>query len=162
MGWFVIGLIVGAIGAAAIFAINLSDFTLTAPLVAMACGLLIGALVGWRNPRPGGALLSGLLAGALAGGLLFAGQFAGVSRAVHIAGGPVWMRDISQYSPLYGWLTRGMGGLLVLLAAGVGGSFAGLLSAWTGFREPQWIPAPEDTMSLLPGPFDAEPQTEPE
>ncbi len=155
MGRFVIGLIVGAIGAAAIFAMNLGVFTLLAPLVAMACGLLIGALLGWRNPRPGDALVSGLLTGALAGVLMGFGQLAGVARVVHIAQAPVWMRDISQYSPMYGWLTRGMGGLLVLLTASIAGFFAGLLAAWTGFRTPTtpaWSPAPEDVMSILPGP----------
>lgn len=152
---FVIGLIVGAIGAVAIFALNMSAFTLLAPLVAMACALVIGALQGWRNPHPGGALGSGLLTGALAGVLMGIGQFFSVARVVHVAQVPVWMRDISQYSAMYGWLTRGMGGLLVLLTALVAGFFAGLLSAWTGFRMPAmpaWSPTPEDVMSLLPGP----------
>ena len=155
MGRFVIGLIVGAIGAAAIYAMNMSVLTLLAPLVAMACGLLIGVLLGWRNPHPGGALVSGLLTGALAGVLMSIGQFAGVDKVVHFTQVPVWMRDISPYSPMYGWLTRGMGGLLMLLTASVAGFFAGLLSAWTGFRTPPtpaWSPAPEDVMSLLPGP----------
>ncbi|HEU0027421.1 MAG TPA: hypothetical protein VFQ25_09925 [Ktedonobacterales bacterium] len=162
MGWFVIGLIVGAMGAAAIYTLDLSALTLLPPLVAILGGLVIGALSGWRNPRPGGALISGMLAGGLAGVLLVAGHFAGMARVVHMAGAPVWMRDISQYSPTYGWLTRGMGGLLVLLTTLIGGGFAGMLSAWTGFRAPSrpWIPSPEDTMSILPNPFEPEPESE--
>ena len=158
MGWFVLGLIAGAVGSAAIFTLDLSDLILLAPLVAILGGLLIGALSGWRNPSPGGALKSGMLAGGLAGVLLVVGQFSGVARMVHTAGAPIWMRDISQYSPLYGWLTRGMGGLLVLLTALIGGCFAGVLSGWTGLRAPAWLPAPEDTMSILPDPFEPEPE----
>ena len=155
MSRFVIGLIVGAIGAAAIYALNMSALTLLAPLVAMACGLLLGALLGWRNPHPRGALVSGLLTGALAGVLMGVGQLSGVARVVHFAQVPVWMRDIPPYSAMYGWLTSGMGGLLALLTALVAGFFAGLLSAWTGFRMPAmpaWSPTPDDVMSLLPGP----------
>jgi hypothetical protein len=156
MGRFVIGLIVGALGAAAIFAIDLGGFTLSPPLVAMAGGLLIGALLGWRNPYPGKALVSGLLTGGLAGLLMGIGQFVGVSQAVHLPHIPVWMRDISQYSPMYGWLTRGMGGLMLLLLAGIGGAFAGLLSAWTGLSpraQAAAVPVRSaEAANLLPGP----------
>ncbi len=154
MGRFVIGLIVGAMGAAAIYTLNLNQYTLLAPLMGMAGGMLVGALLGWRNPRPGGALVSGLLIGGLAGFLMGIGQFIGVSRIVHFANITVWMRDISQYSARYGWLTRGMGGLLILLTAGVAGAFAGLLSAWTGLgphaRHPSRAAAPAEGASLLP------------
>lgn len=157
MGRFVIGLIVGAIGAAAIFAMDLGRFTLLAPLVGIGGGLLIGALLGWRHPQPGKALVSGLLVGSLAGFLMGIGQFIGISHAVAIPGIPAWMRHISQYSARYGWLTRGMGGLLIILAGGVAGALAGLLSSWTGFgpraqslsRRPA---TPIESTSLLPGP----------
>jgi hypothetical protein len=158
MGRLVIGLIVGAVGAAAVFSLNQSNLTLMTPLVAMLGGLLSGALLGWRNPRPGGALRAGLQAGAIAGFLMGVAQFSSVARVVHTAGAPIWMRDISQYSPLYGWLTRGMGGLLILLTALIGGCFAGVLSGWTGFRAPAWLPASDDTMSILPGPLEPEPE----
>jgi hypothetical protein len=157
MGRFVIGLIVGALGAATAFTMNQNRFTLMTPLVAIVGGLLIGAMLGWRNSNPGKALVSGLLAGGLAGFLTGIGQFIGVSQAVHIPHVPLWMRDISQYSPMYGWLTRGMGGLLILLMAGVAGAFAGVLSAWTGFGPyaRRRVPAiPIEDASLLPGPVE--------
>ena len=153
MGRFVIGLVVGAMGAAAIYAMNESRYTLLAPLVGIACGLLIGALLGWRNPQPGQALVSGLLVGAMAGFLIGVGQFISVSDALHTSRAPIWLRHVSQYSALFGWVSRGMGGLLILLVASIAGSLAGVLSAWTGYgRNAGRLPTPDDAFNLLPGP----------
>ncbi len=164
MGRFVIGLIVGVLGAAAVYSMSLGGFTLLPPLVGLVCGLLVGGLLGWRNPNPGSALVSGLLTGCLAGLLTGAGQLIGISKVAHLSQASIWMSGAASYDPTYGWM---IGGLLVILTAGVAGPFAGILSAWTGFgvrlqsvQGAQSAQGGPDQMfsteaaSLLPGPFE--------
>ncbi len=176
MGRFVIGLIVGALGAAAVYSISLGGFAFLPPLIGLVSGLLIGGLLGWRNPNPGNALVSGLLTGCLAGLLTGAGQLIGLSNAAHLSQASLWMSGVSSYDPTYGWVISGS---LIILTAGVAGPFAGILSAWTGLglrshvaqiaqgawgtqsaQEAQSAQRSAEQMlstkpaSLLPGPFD--------
>lgn len=157
MSRFVTGLIIGAIGVAAIYTMNLNGYTLAAPLVGLAGGLLIGILVGWRNPRPGRALGVGLGTGLLAGLLMLGGQVAGVPRALTGPRASAWMRAITPGSDLFWWLAGGTGALCLILAAGVAGFLAGVLSAWTGVgvrARPPAATRSAEAASLLPGPFE--------
>lgn len=164
MSRFLIGLIVGAAGCGAVIAMNLNLYSLATPLVGLGGGLLIGALVGWRNPRPGRALAAGMGAGFLAGLLMLGGQMYGVSLILRSLRLAAPLRDVIPGADLFWWLAGTTGAICLLLAIGAGGAFAGILSAWTGLRPDAHpgsqidsrpsvrIPALDDTMSLLPGP----------
>ncbi len=108
-----VGLIVGALAGAGAALLGRQHLSLLAVVVALASGLLIGPLVGWRAPQPRAALRAGSLAGAIAGALLAAGALIGGVAAARSA------LAVALVS--------------LALCVGLSAALAGMVSAWTGY-----------------------------
>ncbi len=129
---FLVGMIAGALAAAGVTMLDTRRLSLLALVVALVAGLLAGLLVGWREPKPRAALITGMASSSIAGVLFLLASLAGGAAA-------------SQ---------RGSALALVgvILCVIVGGAFAGILSAWTGYphsAKPLPLPRPPTTSGPL-------------
>jgi len=113
MNRYLAGLITGALAAAGAIMLDTRRLSLLVLVVALAAGLVAGALVGWRAPQPRAALFSGALTGAMAGALFLLADLAGGAAA---APRPAALAIIS-----------------LIACVIVGASCAGIVSAWTGY-----------------------------
>ena len=113
MNRYLAGVITGLLAAAGAVMLDVRRLSLLVIVVALAAGLLAGALVGWRARQPRAALFTGALTGAMAGAIFLladlVGGAANTPRAAALA--------------VVGFA------LCVMVAA----SFAGIASAWTGY-----------------------------
>lgn len=113
MNRYLAGLITGALAAAGAIMLDERRLSLLVIVVAMAAGLVAGALVGWRAPKPRAALFSGALTGVMAGALFLLADLAGGAAA---APRPAALAAVSLV-------------ICVVVAA----ALAGIVSAWTGY-----------------------------
>ena len=123
MNRYLVGLVVGALAAVGDILLTARRLSLLALVVALVAGLLVGLLLGWREPRPRRAFVVGLAAASIVGALFLLGE------------------------RLSGALASQRGAALALVSAIlcviVGGAFAGILSAWTGYpRSATSAPSP--------------------
>lgn len=107
------GLAIGVLTAVGELEVNIHDWRLLTPLVALAAGLLTGAVAGVRMRGPGAALRQGSLLGALVALLLVVAD---------LASGAAQTR-----APLALALAS------VALCLGLSAACAGIASAWTGY-----------------------------
>jgi hypothetical protein len=133
---YLVGLLTGLAGGGLIVALNLATDYLVTPLVGILVGLVIGMALGWRRHEPGKAVADGLLAGMLAGALLLIGELVGTSLYMQKPHASVWAHVALQRNTVW-WLTGATGVLSLLLATSLAMAFAGIVSAWTGYRTPQ-------------------------
>lgn len=113
MNRYLAGIIAGALAAAGALALDVRRLSLLVLVVALAGGLLAGALVGWRAREPRAALFTGALTGAMAGALFLLADLAGGAARTPRAAALAVVSFV----------------VCVIVAA----SFAGIVSAWTGY-----------------------------
>lgn len=113
MNRYLVGLVVGVMAAVGAITLSARRLSLLALVAALVAGLLVGLLLGWHEPKPRRAFVVGLAAASIAGALFLLGE------------------------RMSGALSSQRGAALalvsVVLCVIVGGAFAGILSAWTGY-----------------------------
>lgn len=125
---------VGVVGAAITLALILRGMPLYMLLTPLACGIVVGGIVGWRVPTPGSAVWLGVIAGALTGALLMLSAFVALSLLGAPPNMPPGLTRVLRLSDSRARLLTALLGISCLpLCAVVGGWVGGLASAWRGY-----------------------------